>query len=257
MATKSVPVLAAGSLLQFSLPMKVWKSVVLSTAASLGGTVSMVSVSCNRLFVTGAGDPSKDTFTVDSLTGEVAFLQPLSVHRRSIGLIKCDRRIYAFCGLVDGVYKAESGAFDIETARWKALPKAKYPRSAFNPCCSGRNIYLIGGCGTTEAEYFNIELRTFHRLPIRTPNELCTVNVCSGTRLISIQKTGYYTSDISNFTDWKFVPFGFSLSKGFWSSYQVVEYRGELYVCQSLKERIVAVNIEVQSFKEYPFPSLT
>ena len=244
-----LPVLHPQSLHKFSVLTNSWTSVRLSTEIAVNRSMSIVIVPDQRLFLTGASTLDFDTFLIDHRSGDVSPLQTLLHHRGSMGVIVCDSLVYAFCGF-DITYKRYSEVYSIAEKRWKALPDALYSRSGFNPCSRQGKVYLLGGCGTVQSEYFHIASEAYYTLPLQTPNKFCTVGFCTDTELFAVTKSGYYRTVDEE--EWELVQFGFDFDKSFWSNFSIVDVFGVIYVLQTSAQRIVALSLSDKRFQKYP-----
>ena len=247
-----LPVISSTELRKFYAHLDQWEVCNLSAEVEISRQMSVLFTIDKLVFVTGAPQTSTDTFTIHPFSGYVNYLNPLLHHRRSMGTIRCNADIYTFGGISQG-YEVWAEVYTHELQVWRELPSCSVPRSAFNPAYHQGKIYLLGGCCTIKAEYFDIAAETYCALPLTLPGMLCTIALCTDTQLIAVQHTGYYVCNLQAIPEqWEMRPFPFNFGKAFKSDCPVMLKGDTYYIHQSYQSRIIALKLQEMTYEEFP-----
>ena len=185
--TKHIYVVLNTHIKEFNVKLKTWRDTPLSHPIKINYEASIVPVLPHTVLVCGTLSKPKNTFLVDTKTGNVTDLDVLNPGRQGMGIISIQKTVYAFCG--ENTLQCNKISLT-KGKTWLKFGPATHPRSFFNPCFYHKKVYLLGG-KQANGESYDLSTSKFTSLSLKFPDELCVTIIRSTGTVIAICEDRY------------------------------------------------------------------
>lgn len=203
---------------------------------------SLCVLNQDSLLLCGGDDPvNHSAYTLNFNTGKLTELRHMNQPRYAHGIAVYGACVYIFGGNNDIGIISSSERYRRKVKDWESLPSMPTPRSFFNPCVVGQQIYLLGGADTAKCEAFDIVGMRYSDLKITLPVPGATAAVMVNEDLIVLQtgKVGRIKANLKGNLQVYEVVNG---DRSLWGNGSPVVLGTDILIGQCFSEQVLKVN---------------